>query len=106
MSWKQRGCSVDAMRTLARVALPRPIFDFADGGAEDEWTLRRNEAAFDDIELLPHPISGAASRDLSVTLFGKRLALPVIVGPTGLAGLLYPDGECATARAAATAGTA
>jgi len=106
MSWKQRGCSVDAMRTLARAALPRPIFDFADGGAEDEWTLRRNEAAFDDIELLPHPLSGAATRDLSVTLFGHPLALPVIVGPTGLAGLFWPDGERCAARASAAAGTA
>ena len=82
------------------------MFDFADGGAEDERTLRRNEAAFDDLELLPQPLSGAAERDLSVTLFGKRLSLPVIVGPTGLAGLFWPDGERCAARAAAAAGTA
>jgi L-lactate dehydrogenase (cytochrome)/(S)-mandelate dehydrogenase len=94
------------MRALARAALPRPIFDFADGGAEDEGTLRRNEAAFAAVELLPHPLSGAGARDLSTVLFGHRLALPVIVGPAGLAGLFWPDGECCAARAAAAAGTA
>jgi len=81
------------------------VFDFADGGAEDEQTLRRNESGFDDVQLLPQPLRGAAQRDLSVTLFGTRLNLPVIVGPTGLAGLFWPDGECCAARAAATAGT-
>ena len=105
-SWQRRGYNVAAMRALARAALPRPVFDFADGGAEDEWTLRRNEAAFDDVELLPHPLSGAATRDLSVELFGRRLALPVLVGPTGLAGLFWPDGERCAARAAGAAGTA
>jgi L-lactate dehydrogenase (cytochrome) len=105
-SWRRRGYSVAAMRALARAALPRPIFDFGDGGAEDERTLRRNEAAFDEVELLPHPLSGAAARDLSVALFGRRLALPIIVGPTGLAGLFWPDGERCAARAAAAAGTA
>ncbi|HWA48781.1 MAG TPA: alpha-hydroxy acid oxidase [Dongiaceae bacterium] len=94
------------MRDLARAALPRPVFDFADGGAEDEQTLRRNEASFDDIALLPRPLSGAAERDLSFTLFGKRLSLPIIVGPTGLAGLFWPDGERCAARAATAAGTA
>jgi len=105
-AWRKRAYSIAAMRDLARAALPRPVFDFADGGAEDEVTLRRNEAAFDGISLLPRPLSGAAERDLSVTLFGKRLSLPIIVGPTGLAGLFWPDGERCAARAAAAAGTA
>jgi isopentenyl diphosphate isomerase/L-lactate dehydrogenase-like FMN-dependent dehydrogenase len=104
--WRRRAISVAAIRTLARAKLPRPIFDFADGGAEDELTLRRNESAFDDVDLLPRPLSGAATRDLSVELFGKRLALPVIIGPTGLGGLFWPDGERCAARAAASAGTA
>ncbi len=94
------------MRELARAALPRPVFDFADGGAEDERTLRRNESAFDEVELLPRPLDGAGERDLSMTLFGHRLALPLIVGPTGLSGLFWPNGECCAARAAAAAGTA
>jgi L-lactate dehydrogenase (cytochrome) len=103
--WQRRAYSIDAMRRMARAALPRPVFDFADGGAEDEQTLRRNESGFDDVQLLPQPLRGAAERDLSVTLFGKRLSLPVIIGPTGLAGLFWPDGERCAARAAAAAGT-
>ncbi len=94
------------MRELARAALPRPVFDFADGAAEDERTLRRNEAAFADVALLPRPLNGASERDLSLTLFGQTLALPVIIGPTGLGGLFWPDGERAAARAATRAGTA
>jgi L-lactate dehydrogenase (cytochrome)/(S)-mandelate dehydrogenase len=102
----KRVYSVAEMRRLAQRILPRPVFDFADGGAEDEWTLRRNESAFDDIQLLPRPLRGAAERDLSVELFGKRLSLPVLIGPTGLSGLLWPDAERSSARAAAKFGTA
>jgi L-lactate dehydrogenase (cytochrome)/(S)-mandelate dehydrogenase len=94
------------MRTLAQRALPKPIFDFADGGAEDERTLRRNEDAFARWDFVPRPLNGAVQRDTSLTLFGARLALPVVIGPTGLAGLFCADGERATARAAAAAGTA
>ncbi len=105
-TWRRQGYSIDAMRDLARAALPRPIFDFADGAAEDEHTLRRNEMAFDEVELVPRPLRGAAKRDLSITLFGKTLSMPVIIGPTGLSGLYWPDGERCTARAAQAAGTA
>ncbi|HTO83360.1 MAG TPA: alpha-hydroxy-acid oxidizing protein, partial [Methylomirabilota bacterium] len=61
-TWQRRGYSIAAMRELARAALPRPVFDFADGGAEDETTLRRNEAAFGEIELAPRPLNGAGER--------------------------------------------
>ena len=94
---ERRLYSVDEARRLARRALPRPIFDFVDGGAEDERTLRRNEAAFADLALLPRPLDGTTTRDQSLSLFGRRLALPVIIGPTGLSGLLWPDGELAAA---------
>lgn len=104
--WQRAGYSIAAMRALAQRVLPKPIFDFADGGAEDERTLRRNEEAFAQWSFLPRPLAGAAQRDLSSTLFGARLALPVVIGPTGLAGLFCADGERATARAAAAAGTA
>lgn len=103
---ERRLYSVAEARRLAGRALPRAIFDFVDGGAEDERALRRNEAAFGELELLPRPLEGTTVRDQSVTLFGKRLALPVLIGPTGLSGLLWPDGELAAARAAARAGTA
>lgn len=103
---RAEGYSIAAMRELARRTLPRPVFDFGDGGAEDEWTLRRNETAFDAWQLVPRPLNGPGSRDLSLDLFGFRLSMPVIIGPTGLAGLFWPRGELAAARAAADAGTA
>ncbi len=97
--------NVRLMREAARVRLPKPIFDFADGGAEDEVTLRRNEDAFRQWQFLPRPLEGAATRDQSVDLFGRTLASPVLIGPTGLAGLFWPKGEIASARAAAGAST-
>jgi len=98
--------SIKKMRELARRALPKPVFDFADGAAEDEQTLFQNEAAFDGYSLIPRPLQGAKTRDLSFTLFNHKLALPVLVGPTGLSGLFWPDGERETAKAASAAGTA
>ena len=96
--------SVGEARRLAARRLPRSLFDFVDGGAEDEVTLRRNEAAFAAIEILPRPLAGSTVRDQRLRLFGQEIAMPLVVGPTGLAGLLWPDGELATARAAAAAG--
>jgi L-lactate dehydrogenase (cytochrome)/(S)-mandelate dehydrogenase len=61
---KKRAVNLAEMRRFAKRALPGPIFDFADGGAEDEWTLRRNESAFDDIQLLPQPLRSSPTRDL------------------------------------------
>ncbi|WP_158812800.1 alpha-hydroxy acid oxidase [Methylocapsa sp. S129] len=105
-TWRRKGYSLAAMRDLARRGLPRPVFDFADGGAEDEGTLRRNARAFEDIALVPRPLNGAAERDLSIELFGRRLSMPVLIGPTGLSGLFWPGGEIVAARAATAAGTA
>lgn len=100
----RRAHGIAAMRAMARRRLPRPVFDFADGAAESEWTMRRNEAAFDGHALLPRPLRGAAERDTATTLFGHRFAMPLMIGPTGLAGLFWPDGEACVARAAAAAG--
>jgi L-lactate dehydrogenase (cytochrome) len=105
-SLTRQAYSIRATRGLARSALPRAVFDFSDGGAEDERTLIRNEAAFGDYDLVPEPLSGAAQRDLSTVLFGRTLSMPVLIGPTGLAGLFWPDGERCAMRAAAAAGTA
>lgn len=104
-SQSRQAYSIEATRQLARQALPRPVFDFADGGAEDEHTLRRNEDAFAAFDFVPEPLRGAAERNLSTVLFGKTLSMPVLIGPTGLAGLFWPDGERSAARAAAAAGT-
>ena len=73
--------SIRLLREAARGRLPKPVFDFADGGAEDEVTLGRNEAAFRRWSFLPRPLEGAATRDQSVRLFGKSLSLPVLDRP-------------------------
>jgi L-lactate dehydrogenase (cytochrome)/(S)-mandelate dehydrogenase len=93
------------MRIAARRALPRPVFDFTDGGAEDEWTLRHNETDFQRVSLLPRPLNGPGVPDPSTMLMGHKLSMPLMIGPTGLAGLMWPQGETASARAAAAAGT-
>jgi len=102
---QKNGYSVATLRRIAQKRLPRPIFDFIDGGAEDEDTLRQNESAFSDWELLPKPLNGAAKRDLSTSLFGHTLSSPLLIGPTGLAGLFWPQGEVAAANAASDYGT-
>lgn len=104
-SWQRQAFNIEEMRRLAKRALPKPVFDFADGGAEDERTLRRNEQDFSAYRFLPQPLRGAGSVDLSTTIFGTPLSMPFVLGPTGLAGLFWPDGERETARAAAKAGT-
>src|SRR5262245_10285777 len=87
--------NVEDMRTAARCRLPRMIFDFVDGGAQDERTLRRNQTAFDEIVFRPRVLADVASRDLSTTVLGHDLELPVIFGPAGLQGLLHRRGELA-----------
>jgi isopentenyl diphosphate isomerase/L-lactate dehydrogenase-like FMN-dependent dehydrogenase len=104
-SFEARAFNVAELRRMARRRLPRMVFDFCDGGAEDEVTRRANEAGFADWAFLPRPLNGSTTRDQSVELFGRRLALPVIIGPTGLSGMLWPRGELEAARAAAGAGT-
>ncbi len=101
---QRRGYSVAALRQMARRRLPRMVFDMVDGAAGDEITMRRNEAALAEIALVPKLLAGAPKRDQSVELLGLKLPSPVIIGPTGLAGLLWPDAERATARAAARFG--
>ena len=74
---KHQAYSVEAMRQLARKRLPRAVFDFVDGGAEDEVTLQRNEGAFRDLLLNSRPMRGTSARDQSIELFGARLSGPV-----------------------------
>src|SRR5271165_3756428 len=102
---QRKGHSVAALRALARKRLPRMVFDMVDGAAGDEITMRRNEQALAAIELVPKLLEGAPNREQSVEIFGVRLSSPVIIGPTGLAGLLWPNAELAAARAAARFGT-
>lgn len=97
--------NVDDFRRAARRRLPRIAFDAIDGGAGDEVTLRRNRAAFDDLALRPRALAPVARRDLSTTVLGEAVSLPVLLGPTGFARMAHRDAELAAARAAAAAGT-
>jgi len=92
-------------RRLARQRLPGPIFDYIDGGADDETTLRRNSASFEQCDLLPNVLRGVQQVDLSVTVMGQKLAQPFYCSPTALQRLFHYDGERAVGAAAAKYGT-
>jgi (S)-mandelate dehydrogenase len=91
---------------MARRRLPRVVFDYLDGAAEDEITLAQNRAAFRRYAFVPRVLSGSPPRDLAVTLFGQTLGVPWVVGPTGLNGILWLGADFALARAAERAGAA
>jgi len=104
--WRRQCYNIAALRQRAKRVLPRPVFDFTDGGAENETTLRQNESDFNRISLLPRPLDGPGVPDSTIELFGRKLSMPLVIGPTGLAGLIWPEGEACAARAAAATGTA
>jgi isopentenyl diphosphate isomerase/L-lactate dehydrogenase-like FMN-dependent dehydrogenase len=92
--------NVEGFRRAARRKLPRTIFDFVDGGAEDETTLRANRQAFAAIRLVPRVLTGAGIPDLSTSVCGQLLAMPLLLAPTGMAGICHPAGELGAAQAA------
>ncbi|WP_411032725.1 alpha-hydroxy acid oxidase [Shinella sp. BYT-45] len=92
-------------RRLARQRLPGPIFNYIDGAADDEVTYRRNTAAFESCDLLPSVLRGVSAVDLSVTVMGQKLAMPVYCSPTALQRLFHHEGERAVAAAAGKFGT-
>jgi len=96
--------SIEDLRQSARRRLPRAIFDFIDGGAQDEVTLRHNIEDFRRLSLLPRVLTNVASRDQSVTLFGQSFETPLILAPTGVPGVVWPNGAMEAALAAERAG--
>lgn len=92
------------MRYLARRRLPAFVFEYLDGGAEDEVTLRRNRSVFETLQLLPRALVAGGKVDLSVQLFGRTAASPMLIAPIGFCGLFAHDGDLALARAAAATG--
>jgi L-lactate dehydrogenase (cytochrome) len=91
-------------RSIAKRRLPSPVFNYLDGGADDELSLRRNTAAFDDYELMPSQLHDVSQVDLRSTLFGEDVAWPVMISPTGASKLFHASGEPAVARAASKFG--
>lgn len=92
-------------RRMAQRRLPRPIFNYIDGAADDEVTYRRNTASFEQCDLVPNILRGVENVDLSVTLMGQKLALPVYCSPTALQRLFHHQGERAVATATGRYGT-
>ena len=92
-------------RTLARKRLPGPIFNYIDGGADDEVTMAKNTKAFENCDLLPSVLTGVSEVDMSVTVMGQKLDMPVYCSPTALQRLFHHQGERAVAAAAEKHGT-
>ena len=97
--------SYDDVRRAARRRVPRAVFEFVDGGAGAETTLRANRDAFEQVVFDPRFLVDVAQRETATTVLGERVAFPVLLAPAGLARLVHPEGELAAARAAGAAGT-
>src|SRR5262245_18059857 len=101
-----RVVNIADLRRLAQKRLPRVAFDYVDGGAEDERTLRENCRAFEDVTFRPRCAVATESCDLRTTVLGVPLHVPFLLAPIGSTRLFYPLGEVHAARAAGAAGTA
>ncbi len=97
--------NVKDFRRLAKKRLPGPIFHYIDGAADDEITYRRNTESFDDCDLVPNVLSGVDKVDMSTTVMGQKLDMPLYCAPTALQRLFHHEGEIAVAKAAEKHGT-
>jgi len=97
--------NVEDLRSLARRRLPQVVFDYLDGGAEDEITLRENRRAFEEVAFRPRHAVAVAGCDLRTRVLGHELAIPALLAPIGYSRLMHARGEVAAARAAGKAGT-
>ena len=101
----RRIVNIADLRLAAKRRLPRAVFDYIDGGADAEWTLRENVRAFDDVLLRPRSAVATPSCDLRTTVLGESIELPFLLAPVGSCRLFYPRGEEIAAREAGEAGT-
>lgn len=99
-----KALSIDDLRVIARKRVPRFVFDYVDGGAEDEVTLHSNRRSFECRRFQPRTLVDVSQRNLGTTILGAPSTLPVIAGPVGLLGLSWRHGDLEMARAAAAAG--
>ena len=97
--------NVEDFRRLAKRRLPGPIFHYIDGAADDEITYRRNTESFNKCDLIPNVLSGVDKIDMSTTVMGQKLDMPLYCAPTALQRLFHHDGEVAVAKAAEKHGT-
>src|SRR3989337_2025823 len=96
----EKAVNIEDLRRLAKRRLPRAIFDFFDGGAEDEVTLRENRAAFERVRLLPKVLVNVAQVDTKARLFDVEESLPFAIAPTGGSAAGRPGADLMLARAA------
>ena len=101
-----RAVNIEDLRRAARRRLPRAVFDYIDGGADGEVTLRGNCRVFDTVAFRPRSAVAIPQVDLRTTVLGTPIAMPLIFAPVGSSRLFYPRGEVAAAKAAGAAGTA
>jgi L-lactate dehydrogenase (cytochrome) len=101
----RRIVNIADLRAVAKRRLPKVVFDYIDGGADAEWTMRENSRVFDDVMLRPRSAVATASVDLRTTVLGATIDLPFILAPVGSSRLFYPRGEEVAARVAGDAGT-
>src|SRR6266481_7830071 len=101
-----RVVNIADLRRVAKRRLPRVVFDYIDGGADAELTLRENCRAFDTVTFRPRCAVATSTCDLRTTVLGTPLSMPLILAPVGSSRLFYPRGEEAAARAAGAAGVA
>ncbi|HWG73636.1 MAG TPA: alpha-hydroxy-acid oxidizing protein, partial [Acidimicrobiales bacterium] len=99
-----RAACVDDLRRIAHRRLPRGVFDYIDGGAEDERTLVANRRAFARTTFRPRVLRNVATVNTSTTLLGRAIPIPLVLAPTGFTRIADPAGEVAVARAAAEVG--
>ena len=92
------------LRRVAKRRIPRPVFDYVDGAADEEIAVAANVAAFRSWRFLPRVLAGVASADTSAPVFASTLPVPFVLGPAGYTRMLHPDGEIGGARSAARHG--
>jgi len=100
-----RVVNIEDLRRLAQRRLPKVIFDYLDGGAEDEITLRENTRSFQEVSFRPRQAVATAPRDLRTKVLGTEISFPALLAPVGYSRMMHPDGEAGAARAAGKAGT-
>ena len=101
-----RAVNIEDLRKKAQQRLPKSVFDYLDGGAEAEITLRENIRAFEAVTFRPRNAINVPQCDLRTTVLGADISFPAILAPVGYSRMMHPDGECAAAKGAGAAGTA
>ncbi|XP_026388240.1 (S)-2-hydroxy-acid oxidase GLO1-like isoform X2 [Papaver somniferum] len=97
--------NVSEYEALAKEILPKMVYDYYASGAEDQWTLKENRLAFSRILLRPRVLIDVSKIDITTTVMGFKITMPIMIAPTAMQKLAHPGGELATARAASAAGT-